>query len=90
MAEANTLWIEKEGTGPAVVKVSGANGVKKDISACFRSIQGTTTPGGFTNTAEFGVDTSANLVVTFSAINKKLVYTLDPLVARQLAALAGD
>jgi hypothetical protein len=90
MAEPNTLWIDKEGDGPAVVKVSGANGNKKDISSHFRKIAGTTTPGGFTNEAEFGTDTTATVVVTFSAIDKHLIYTLNPMVAKQLVALADD
>lgn len=87
MAEPNKMRITR-GDGGTEVLVTDAEGQVHDISAKFREITGTTTPGGFQN--NFKAQNDGTVVeVEFTAVSKELNYTLEASTAKQLCALAG-
>ena len=81
----NKLVIEKD-TG-LEVKVYDGEGVEHDITAAFRSISGSTTPGAMTNTIK-AQDGNTDVSIDFAATSKNMEFGLDPSVVKQLVALA--
>lgn len=85
MAQANKLRIKRDSEGTEVL-VSDAEGNVHDITEKFRQIQGSTSPGGFTNIFS-GQDDGTTVEISFTAVDKELNYTLDAATAKQLVAL---
>lgn len=81
----NKLVIEKDET--LEVKVYDGDGEVHDITAAFRSIAGTTSPVGFTNTIILQA-ANTNIEIGFTATDKEMIFGLDPSVVKQLVALA--
>ena len=86
MAEPNKMRITRSSEGTEVL-VSDAQGTVHDISSKFRSISGTTEPGGFSNSIRFQ-ENGTEVAIDFTAIAKQLDYTLNPETAKQISALA--
>ncbi len=81
-----TVIIEKE-AAVITVTVFDAAGKKYNLTAQFRQITGTTTPSAFENQLQLQ-DDGAFFNFVFTAIAKRLVYTLEPSVIKQLVAMA--
>lgn len=81
----NKLTIEKN--VDLEVKVFDGDGVEHDITAAFRSITGSTSPGAVSNTVELQA-ANTNIAIAFIATDKDMVFGLDPSVVKQLVALA--
>lgn len=85
MADPNKLRITRDAQGTEVL-VSDDQGQVHNVSAKFREIVDSTSPGGFTNCFKAQVD-GTETSIQFTAIDKELNYTLPPEVAKQIVAL---
>ncbi len=88
MADPNRLIITKD-PGAFEVKVFDAAGVAHDLTSHFQHIAGTTSPSAFSNEMKLKSD-GTEFVVRFSAIGKRLIYTLDPNVIKQLVLMTEE
>ena len=83
--KTNVLVIEKTAEG-LEVKVFDGEGVEHDITPAFRSIAGSTTPGGVSNTVK-AQDGNTDVSIDFKATSKNMEFGLDPSVVKQLVVL---
>ncbi len=88
MADPNRLVVTKE-PGVFEVKVFDAAGVPHDLTPHFQNLAGTTSPSAFSNEVKLKTD-STEFVIRFTAIGKRLVYTLDPSVIKQLVTMTEN